>query len=418
MRKLILTLFLSLLFTIAFSQKNILPGYIVLPSKDTVMGSIDYRNWEKNPTQIRFSSSSAELRTYGIDDIVAFGVTGKDYYRKATVKMDDNPVHIPDITIYSEELIHDQTVFLRILTEGAAVTLYEYVNFKPHYLIAKTGGPVEELSYKLIKNDQTSTIATHNDFRVQLKKMVSSGGNLSVDQSLAIDKLNYKEKDLVKFVSTLNGSTSDKISFTNNKKQKPRFFAGGGVVLPNFQFKTNDERLTSIDYKNKFSYIITGGVDFFASRDLQHLFARCELSLSTFQTGGTGVSENTTSPTTQSNTYSLKQFNITPAFYLNDYFLRFKKAKVAAGVGIAYNLSSYPKQLFTSVNSLTGNVTEHENYPPMEKGWLGFYGRLGATFSSKLDIVVTGKIDGSFMDYSFSGEKGIPLSFQVLYLFK
>lgn len=418
MRKLTTTLFFSFFFATTFSQKNILPGYIVLLSKDTVWGSIDYRNWEKNPKQIRFSSSSSELRTYGIDDIEAFGVTGRDYYRKATVKMDDNPIRISDVSIYSEELVHEQKVFLRILTEGKELTLYEYVNFKPHYLIARSGGPVQELYYKLIKNDQTSTIATHNDFRVQLKKLVSSGGNLSVEQSLAIDKLDYKEKDLVKYVSQINGSISDKINFAGNKKQKPRLFAGGGVVVPNFSFKTNDARLTSIDYKNKFSYIITGGVDFFASRNLQHLFVRCELSLSTFQTGGTGVSENTTSPTTQSNTYALKQFNITPAIYINDYFLPLKKVKVAAGVGIAYNLSSYPTQLFTSVNSLTGNVTKDENYPPLEKSWLGFYGRLGATFSSKLDIAITGKIDGSFMDLSFAGTKGIPISFQVLYLFK
>jgi hypothetical protein len=417
MRKLTGTLLLSFLFFTTFSQKNILPGYIVLPSKDTVRGSIDYRNWEKNPSQIRFSQTSSESRTYTINDIEAFGVEGRDYYRKATVKVDDNPVRIPDVSIYSEELVHDQTVFLRILTEGNDLTLFELVNFKPHYFIAKAGGPIEELSYKLIKNDQTSNIATHNDFRIQLKKLVSSKGNLSYEKSLEIDKLNYKEKDLVKFVSQMNGPSSGKISFADNKKIKPRLFAGGGVVFPNFSFQSTDARLESIKYKNKFSYIISGGADFFASRNQQHLFLRTELSVSTYQTAGSGISENTTSPTTQKNEYSLKQLNITPAVFLMDYFLPFKNAKICAGVGMAYNFSSYPTQLFTSVNSLTGNVTREENYPPLEKGWISFYGRLGVTVSSRVDFAVTGKIGGSMVNVRNINQKGIPISFEVLYLF-
>jgi hypothetical protein len=417
MRKLTATLLLSFTFVTIFSQKNILPGYIVLPSKDTVRGSIDYRNWEKNPTQIRFSQSPSESRSYTISDIEAFGVTGMDYYRKATVRVDDNPVRLSDIIVYSEELIQDQTVFLRILAEGKELTLYELVNFKTHYFIAKGGGPVEELSYKLIKDDQTNNIVTKNDFRVQLKKLISSNGSLSYEQSLAIDQLNYKEKDLVNFVSQVNGLSSDKISFANKKKEKPRLFAGGGVVFPNLSFQSTDARLKSIKYKNKFSYIITGGADFFASRNQQHLFLRTELSISTLETEGSGVSENTTSPTTQKNEYSLKQFNLTPAIFIMDYFLPFKKAKICAGAGIAYNFSTYPTQLFTTTNSLTGNGTKDENYPPLEKGWIAFYGRLGVTVLSKVDIGVTARIGGAFINVANTDQKGVPLSFQVLYLF-
>lgn len=417
MRKLTATLLLSFIFITSFSQKNIQPGYIVLPSKDTVRGSIDYRNWEKNPTQIRFSPSTSESRTYTISDIEAFGVTGMDYYRKVIVKVDDNPIRIQDVSTYHDDLVQEQTVFLRILVEGSAFTLYELENFKTHYFIAKAGGPVEELSYRLIKQENTNNVITYNDFRVQLKKLISTNGNVSYDQSLAIDKLNYKEKDLVKFVKQMNGSSSDKISFDRNKKQKPRLFAGGGMMFPNFSFHSGDARLESINYKNKFSYIVTGGVDFFALRNQQHLFLRTELSVSTFQSEGSGVSQNTTSPTTQSNTYSLKQFNITPAVFIMDYFLPFQKTKIYAGAGMGYNFSTYPTQLFTSVNSLTGNVTKDDNYPPLEKGWLGIYGRLGVTVFSKVDIEVTGKINGSFLNLVNADQKGIPLSFQVHYLF-
>lgn len=417
MKKLTAILLLSFFFGTAFSQKNLLPGYIVLPSKDTVRGSIDYRNWEKNPTQIRFSQSPSETRTYTISDIEAFGVTGMDYYRKATVRVDDNPIRISDISIYTEELIHDQTVFLRILAEGKELTLYELVNFKTHYFIAKAYGAVEELGYRLIKDDQTNNIITHNDFRIQLKKLISANGSLSYEQSIAVDKLNYKEKDLVKFVSQINGSLSENISFANNKKQKPRLFAGGGIVFPNFSFSSTDARLRTIKFNNQFSYIISGGADFFASRNLQNVFMRAELSLSTFQTEGSGVSENTTTPGTQKNEYFLKQFNITPAIFVMGYFLPLNKAKIAAGAGIAYNFSSYPTHLFTTTNNYNGNVTKNENYPLLQKGWIGFYGRLGVTVSSKVDFAVTARFTGSYINLVYTGDKGIPLSFQVLYLF-
>jgi hypothetical protein len=306
---------------------------------------------------------------------------------------------------------------LRILTEGKELTLYEFVNIKPHYFIAKAGGSPEELGYRLIKDDNTSTIVTHNDFRVQLKKLVSTNGNLSYEQSLKIDQLNYKEKDLVKFVTETNGATSDKINFANVKKVRPRLVAGGGIVFPNFGFNSTDARLRSIKYKNELSYIVTGGIDVFALRNLQHLFLRAELSLSTFHTEGSGISENTTSPTTQKNGYSLQQFNITPAFFLTDYFLPFRKAKVSAGVGMGYNFSTYSKHLFTTTNSLTDNVTKDENYPPLEKNWIAFYGRLGVTVNSKVDVALTGKIGGSFVNLTNTSQKGMPLSFQVLYLF-
>lgn len=410
---------LSLFFGTTFSQKNMLPGYVVLPSKDTAWGSIDYRNWEKNPKEILFSSSASESRSYTINDIEAFGVTGRDYYRKATVGVDDNPVNAWEVSIYSKELVREQTVFLRILSEGKELTLYEFVNFKPHYYIAKAGGAAEELIYKLTKKNELSyDVITYDDYKLQLKSLLSASGALNYEQSLKIDRLNYKEKDLVKFVSQVNGTSSTKISFANNKKIKPRLFAGGGIVFPNFSLQsTADARIGSISYKSELSYIVTGGVDFFASRNLQHLFLRAELSFSTLQAGGSGESGNAVAQTAAKNEYSLKQFNITPTVFIMDYFLRSEKVKVFAGIGAGYNFSSYPTQEFTSTNSQTGYVTKADDYPSLEKGWLGVYGRLGATVSSKVDIGVTARFSGSFVNRVYIKQKGVPVSLQVLYLF-
>lgn len=418
MRKITATTLLSFFFCASFSQKNMLPGYIVSPSKDTVWGTIDYRNWERNPKEIIFSQSSSASRSYTINEISAFGITGRDYYRKATVSVDDNTVNAWEASVYNKELITEQTVFLRILNEGKELTLYEFVNFKPHYYIAKPGGPAEELIYKLTKKSElSSNVITYDDFKIQLKEFLSNKGALSYEQSLKIDRLNYKQKDLVKFASQVNGAASDKISFAGNKKIKPRIFAGGGVLLPNFSFNSADARLHSIKFKGKFSYIVSGGVDFFAARNLQHLFLRMELSLSSLNTEGTGTSNDYSTSTTMKNEFSLKQFNITPAVFVMDYFLRSQKVKVFGGIGVGYNFSSYPTHEFTSTNNQTGVVTRPDNYPAFEKGWLGLYGRLGATVLSKVDFAVTARFSGSSVNRIYTKQKGIPVSFQVLYLF-
>lgn len=418
MRKFITTLFLTALSFAAFSQKNMLPGYIVLPSKDTVWGTIDYRNWEKNPKEIMFSQSSSESRSYTINDIAAFGITGRDYYRKATVSIDDNTVNAWEASLYNKELISEQTVFLRILNEGKEFTLYEFVNFKPHFYISKAGGPVEELIYKLErKSELSSNVVTYEDYKLQLKKLLSVNGALSYEQSLKIDRLNYKEKDLTKFVTQINGPSSSQVSFVKNERLKPRIFAGGGIFLPNFSFNSADPRLNSISFKGKVSYIVTGGVDFFALRNLQHLFLRLELSVNALQTEGSGVSNDYGASTTYTNEFSLKQFNVTPSVFVMDYFLRSKQVKVFAGIGAGFNFSSYPTHLFTTTNNQTANTTKSEIYPTFEKNWLALYGRVGTTVLSKVDVGVTARFAGAFVNRIYTKQKGIPVSFQVLYLF-
>ncbi|NJK97917.1 MAG: hypothetical protein HC905_26095 [Bacteroidales bacterium] len=54
-----IVLFIGLiLFNLAYSQENYIPGYVI-ENGDTLKGFIDYRNWEKNPNQIAFKTSMA-----------------------------------------------------------------------------------------------------------------------------------------------------------------------------------------------------------------------------------------------------------------------------------------------------------------------------------------------------------------------
>lgn len=68
-----------------FAQVNYQPGWVMpKESQDTLKGFIDYREWEINPEQIWFkTTSSSEQRTaYNLDNCSAFGIAGKEFLKE------------------------------------------------------------------------------------------------------------------------------------------------------------------------------------------------------------------------------------------------------------------------------------------------------------------------------------------------
>jgi len=417
MKKLTILLFFIFSILTSFAQRNFLPGYIIFLTNDTASGQIDYRNWEKNPGQILFSRAGGEPQIYTIRDLQAFGVDGVDHYKKAIVSLDMNPVRIADVSRYNPGLVRTDTVFLRLLVSGNQVNLYEYVDFKPHFFVQPGNGTIEELNYRVTTDSTSTGIITYNDFRLQLKKLLSEHG-LSYQQSMKIDKLDYKQKELVRFVSGINDPGAVyKTDQLEKAKSRPRLFAGGGIVFQNFGFDSKNNILNSLKFSSSVSYIITGGIDFFAARNLQNLVLRGEISLSQFETEGSGESSTPSTSTKQTNEYTLKQINITPAVTVLYNFMQFKKTKIYAGIGLGFNFSSYPKQRLTTTNQLTGVVSSYDDYLTLEKKWMGIYGKIGVIANTKIEIGITVQFDGTFVNFSQTGESSTPVSLRVFYRF-
>lgn len=417
MRKLIaLLLFTFSIFT-SLAQSNFLPGYIIFPGNDSVRGLIDYRNWEKNPRQLFFSKPGNEPRIYTIRELEAFGVDSMDHYKKEFVSLDMNPVRVAEVSSYRNNLIRTDTVFLRVLVKGNYMSLYEFVDFKPHYFIQYEKGNIEELIYRVTKDSGSINNRVYNDFRIQLKKALSAR-TLTYQQSVAIDKLNYKDRDLIKFVSGVNDPQTVYVAGNADKrKSRAKFFAGGGVVFESFGFVSPDATLNSLQFNNNVSYIITGGIDFFTPRNLQNLVFRGEISLSEFHAEGSGVSKTVNAGINQHNEYSLKQINITPAASLLYNFINLKKAKVYGGLALGYNLSFYPKNILITRNELTGNISRYEDFPELEKMWMAGYAKIGVIATEKFEISLTGQIGGSFVNYRSTGEKSNVVSLRFFYRF-
>ena len=154
-----------------YSQKNLVDGYILTLTGDTVKGKIDYQEWHSNPQNISFiSGGSGEEEKFYPKQIKGFGVSG-DSYASAEVELFVNPVEKPD---KSDNDPNPETkkgiLFLRALVEGPKC-LYVYRTSDGIYnFYIKTGTFFELLIYKkyFIKKEENDIPSENRRFVAQL----------------------------------------------------------------------------------------------------------------------------------------------------------------------------------------------------------------------------------------------------------
>jgi len=417
MRKSLSTLFFILfLFCNVFGQKNFLPGYVLNKDKDTIKGFVDYRNWDKNPYKIIFKeASSGPEKSYGVNDIEGFEVYGSDIYKRAVVLLDMSAVDMD--RVYQRAEIEDKTdtIFLRFLTQGRNLRVYEFVDHKYHFFMQKEDGPIEELIYKLRIDEQSGNLRTIRGYVQQIKMALVETG-ITSEQSRAVDRMKYNASDFRKFFSGLDGSLSSADTTKSKKgKKSSQFFAGAGITQQQLGFSAENPALNSLKFDHSVSYIIAAGVDFFSGRNFRNLVLRGELSLNEVQAKGSGKSKTGSTGTGQHNEYLFKQINITPTISFLYKFLGNTKARPYLGIGIGYNISTYPKHTLTYTNELTGSVRKDDNFPELEKQWMGIYARTGVILHEKFELGLTAQVSGSFINYSGIGEKSRPVSLRLSY---
>jgi hypothetical protein len=159
---------------------------------DTIRGTINYKNWEKNPKTISFrTANSAVEETFSINELKEFDITGYDHYLKAIVQKDMRPVNFDaseeDINSVALANIKD-TVFLRQLVKGNKISLYELVDSKVHYYVQKGKEEVQELQYRIALRKEQSAYSQLFIFRDQLKSMLPSEANAIAGK---IDRAQY-----------------------------------------------------------------------------------------------------------------------------------------------------------------------------------------------------------------------------------
>jgi hypothetical protein len=214
--KLLILLFLFPLFSIA--QKNYKPGYVITLKGDTLHGFIDYREWNNNPTTIKFKSlPDNNIRKLSAKDINYFSVNDMAEYQRYAGPLSMDPINFASMIEERDTSFKVDTVFLELIQRGKNVALYSYAdNLKVRFFIGERPDytPVE-LGYKLYY-DMTAVTYTHgrtvneNTYEKQLFALAEKYNTVSDALVKYITESNYKEYHLLHIVTVINEITKQK----------------------------------------------------------------------------------------------------------------------------------------------------------------------------------------------------------------
>ncbi|BDD08905.1 hypothetical protein FUAX_13370 [Fulvitalea axinellae] len=223
-----------------FGQSNFKPGYIKTAKGDSIIGFVNYQDWDRTPRLIKFKRTvDAEANSYGPGSLLAFGLVSPEIkYEACDVKMDlveQREGKIPLDTDNKGVWILRRE-FLEVL-EAGEISLLRYKGIRELFFI-KVNGVVEQLVHRkyylhrngetLIKHDQT--------YKRQLLYVFRN--NDKVDER-RIRKVGYNYEDLRELFNEVY--TTGK---PEEKKDKERFkrilfqygvVAGGGVSSISFK---------------------------------------------------------------------------------------------------------------------------------------------------------------------------------------
>jgi hypothetical protein len=391
--KLTLTTLLCILFLQCFAQQNFQPGSIQKVSGETVQGWIDYRAWLRNPKSIRFKENEDGVATtLTVFDLSSFAITGKDSYKKAIVSKDMRPVEEANITVNTQDTTAIDTVFLRVITEGQKLGLYELMDDKTHYYIKDSTGQFMELFYKvyIVKTLDNNPVHIRPIFRDQLRAYVQNEVNGAKVQKM-LRNITYKDYDLESVVNTINGVAASPSMV--QKRSKVVFFVSGGISYSTLE-TTGFHRLEGMKYNSSLSPTIGFGGDIVSKRQLGAIAIRFEALYSSMSFKGNSTLENSMGDQLERE-YSLKMTNITPALSFLYSPFRGPAYRVYGGIGAAYNFTFYNRNELKEVNISENSTEEIEDLLDYEKTWLSVPACIGGIVN-KFEFIFSAKILGNF----------------------
>lgn len=281
--------YLFLNINYVFSQANYREGYIVKSDKDTVFGYIDYRNWDKNPTQIHFKkhASDFEYLIYYPADLLSFNVANEIYISRF-VEVELTPDKPEKLTYDPYGLIIEDTVFLQVLIYGkASLYLFKTDLDRINYYIQKDTSEIILLIYRrYLKVDKISgkhPIVTNNNYLGQLTYIFN-------DCPLITKKnkdIPYKTEPLYELIQAYNLCQSSTENSYSKHRSKIKFEAGLfiGLTITKLKFM-GDERpkLTLANFPLSYNPTFGGFLEFVLPRNREVNSIRAEFLYKRYNT--------------------------------------------------------------------------------------------------------------------------------------
>ncbi|NJO89556.1 MAG: hypothetical protein HC831_11855 [Chloroflexia bacterium] len=187
-------------YHIAISQ-NYTVGHVLDLDGKTHNGSIDYKQWKKNPVSILFKSETGDVISYRAADLKSFSV-GNDYYVSRVVTIDKMPVEAHKLAEFVVDSSKVDTLFLLTLVEGK-VSLFSLVDdIKTHLFIEKDGN-CQELNNRKRYDREKLRVITSEAYKGQLMFLLSDWTELN---SAKIQKMRYATKPIQELIVDYNKS--------------------------------------------------------------------------------------------------------------------------------------------------------------------------------------------------------------------
>jgi hypothetical protein len=207
---------LAVIPVFAFSQSDFKPGFIVKSNGDTLKGFLESIESKKISDKISFTTNSlSKPTTFTTADIKSFGYNGENIFRKVVY---NSPF---DLTQNEQ--------FAKLLSLGY-YSLYTFWKKDILYFIIKTP---EDSCHFLFDDDRNSNgyINQKGNFQNELLFFSQSCNDLKQ----TIERLNYTEADLIKYVDKLNKcispSTANIIVYKKEKSKLNIYAYAGGMYL-------------------------------------------------------------------------------------------------------------------------------------------------------------------------------------------
>ncbi|RZK60877.1 MAG: hypothetical protein EOO85_34085 [Pedobacter sp.] len=132
-----LSILILLLPALISAQTNYKSGYIVTNSGDTISGLINYKERVSNANTVSMKTgSSVKPKEYGVNEIIAYGITGIESYEQHLVTISQHTIDPANLSIGIDSSYRTDKVFLKVIQKGGKVNLFSYRdNIKPRFYI-------------------------------------------------------------------------------------------------------------------------------------------------------------------------------------------------------------------------------------------------------------------------------------------
>jgi hypothetical protein len=143
-----LFLLMGMLLTLTIAgQKNFLPGYVITWQGDTLKGSIDYRNWGKNPDSFVFLDSRSGQQVIYLAGDVRRVYVNNEYYNSAVVKINERINDMDVVVLEWTPKVTLDTVLLLSLIEGDKSLYHLKLPNREDYFFYKDGDSIRTYLY-------------------------------------------------------------------------------------------------------------------------------------------------------------------------------------------------------------------------------------------------------------------------------